>query len=444
MEIVSVPLGDKFILYRPLLRLAFVGNEAMARLVMRLSDPQPGSVSDLPPAISDYLAGIGFLEPDPPPPSLPDSTYRPTHAVLLVTNRCNLRCIYCYASAGERAAQEVSIELARIAIDHVHHNAQELGRSQFALTFHGGGEPLLAWKTLQETVAYTRAKELPCRISVVSNGLWTKQQADWILHNLDALTISFDGTRETQDHQRPRPSGGGTFEAVLETVRLLDQHQFDYGIRMTALPPWQGRLAQDVGWLCQETGCARIQVEPAFNQARGEYQPPSPAEAVDFATGFMEAFEVAERAGRRLHFSGARPWLLTSVFCTAPYGALIVRPDGDLVTCYEITDSGHPLDGLCTIGRIAGSDVLVDPGKRQMILSRLEARRESCRDCFCYWHCAGDCHAKALHPASGSTAIDTRCQMNRDIVAQMLLWYTAASEDGVYRGLTLAEQDPGE
>jgi hypothetical protein len=37
MEIVSIPVQDKYILYRPLLQLAFVGNQAMARLVTELS-----------------------------------------------------------------------------------------------------------------------------------------------------------------------------------------------------------------------------------------------------------------------------------------------------------------------------------------------------------------------------------------------------------------------
>jgi len=440
MEIVSIPVGDKFILYRPLLGLAFVGNRAMERVVLGLPQGKTRSPTDIPPAVLDYLEGIGFLESDPPPPEPPQTEYRPTNAVLLLTNRCNLRCIYCYADAGEGEAQEVSFELARAAIDHVHQNALDLGRERFALTFHGGGEPIAAWQALQEAVAHARSKTLPCTISMVSNGIWTECQADWVLHNLDRLTISLDGGPGTQDRQRPLASGRGSFQAVKKTIEILDRHDFDYGIRMTALPPWRGQLAADVEFICNETACGTIQVEPAFNDTRGEYRPPTQQESQDFAAGFMEAFAIAERAGRRFYFSGARPGTLTSTFCTAPYGGLIVTPAGDLVTCYEITDARHPLAEPCTIGRIENGRVVIDEAKRNAVMARLEARREGCRDCFCYWHCAGDCHAKAFHPGGDATQeTSARCQMNQSILAQMLLWHIAESEDGVYRGYELEE-----
>lgn len=276
---------------------------------------------------------------------------------------------------------------------------------------------------------------------MVSNGVWTGRQRAWILDNLDRVTISIDGDRETQDRQRPLASGRGSFEAVLETLRALDEHGFEYGIRMTALPPWREQLAWNVAFLCEETDCTRLQVEPAFNTGRGEYRAPSVQECDDFVAGFMEAFEVAERAGRRLHFSGARPRTLTSTFCSAPFGGLIVTPAGDLVTCYEITGPEHPLAASCTIGRLEEGQLILHGSRREAFLTRLAARRAACRDCFCYWHCAGDCHVKAFYPGVDATPESSpRCRMNRNITAQMLLWYIAESEDGVYRGPRAAEQ----
>jgi hypothetical protein len=66
MEVFAIPIEDKFILYRPLRRLAFVGNEAMARTVMGLAK-QRDEVDqglDLPPDVLKYLEQIDFLEPD--------------------------------------------------------------------------------------------------------------------------------------------------------------------------------------------------------------------------------------------------------------------------------------------------------------------------------------------------------------------------------------------
>lgn len=437
MEIVAIPIGDKVILYRPLRQMAFVGNRVMAREVLGLASPGRGAanVDNLSPGVRDYLQMIGFLEDDPIPPQGRDRTYRPTNAVILATDRCNLRCVYCYAAGGTVDTLDVSPALARKAIDHVYANAVKVGRHRFEVTFHGGGEPTLAWDMLQESVLYARSKDLPCHISMVTNGVWNQERARWILDHINRLTISVDGGPETQNQQRPFPSGKGSSMAVMDTLELLDRYGYDYGLRMTGLRPWRDRLAHDVRYLCEETGCRSIQVEPAFNTNRGEYAVPTSTDCADFVEGFMAAYEVAQRAGRKLRYSGSRPRTLTTTFCSAPYGGLIVGPTGALVTCYEITTPDHPLSELCTVGTLTPDRVSVDDAKRERFLDRLDARRAACRDCFCYWHCAGDCHVKTLYPTIDSTPISSpRCQVNRAIFVQELLWHIADSDDGVYRG----------
>jgi uncharacterized protein len=422
--------------------LSFVGNRAMADLTLELVRTRPagdagGAASrpaNTPADAVTFLSTIGFLAPDPAPPPSPSTSYHQTTAVLLLTNRCNLRCTYCYARGGEGAAQTLSLELGRAAIDQVHDNARELGQARFEVTFHGGGEPLQAWETLQALTAYARGKELPCRVSMVSNGICTAGQRSWLLHNLNSCSISFDGQQETQDRQRPFASGQGSFKAVMRTLETLDKNKFSYGIRMTATAPWQGRLAEDVRFICEETGCPAMQVEPAFNTRRGVHQGPTDEESEAFSEAFMEAFEVAARAGRQLTYSGARPWLITHSFCTAPRGALIVNPAGSLVACYEVADGDHPLAELSTLGCVAGSRVSMDQDAQNALWSYLDNKRARCRDCFCYWHCAGDCYTRAFSAARGNPeARSPRCHMNREITARILLWYIMNS-DGVWRG----------
>jgi uncharacterized protein len=434
VEIFAIPIEGKFIIYRPLLQLAFVGNQAMADLALHLACCEPCSGADAPKQVMTYLNSIGFLKPDPAPPPQPDPAYRPTIAVLLLTNRCNLRCTYCYASGGEGSIRDLSPELSRTVIDHVCQNAIDLGQPHFDLTFHGGGEPLQAWEILQEAVAYARSKDLPCRVSLVSNGAWSTSQREWILHNLDSLSISFDGAQETQNRQRPFASGRGSFKAVMRTIEALDQAGFSYGIRMTATAPWRGRLPEDVRFICTETGCPAMQVEPAFNTRRGQHQGATQKESEAFIEAFMEAFEIAGQAGRHLTYSGARPWLLAQTFCTAPYGALIVNAGGNLVSCYEIASESHTLAEMSTVGHVVDSQIVVDEGARSKLLTFLEEKRARCRDCFCYWHCAGDCYTRSFAATGdGLQAPSPRCHMNREITARILLWYIMAG-DGLWQG----------
>ena len=441
MEVFIVPVEGMFILYRPLLQSAFIGNRAMADLVLDLASNEDPSTAGAPEEAITFLETLGFLEPDPSPPPPPDRSYRPTTAVLLLTNRCNLRCTYCYANGGEGPIQDLSLELAQVAIDHAYQNAVELGQPHFELTFHGGGEPVQAWKTLREATAYARSKDLPCHTSLVSNGVWTARQREWILNNLDSLSISFDGRQTTQDRQRPFPSGRGSFKAVMRTIEALDKAGFSYGIRMTATAPWRGQLPEDVRFICEETGCPGMQVEPAFNTRRGEHQGATQEESEAFVDAFMEAFEIAHRADRRLTYSGARPWLLTQAFCTAAYGALIVNAAGNLVGCYEVTDQSHPLVEMSTVGRIVDSRAVIDHQAQSALLTYLEEKCATCRECFCYWHCAGDCYTRSFYAqASGRRGANPRCYMNREITARILLWYIMAG-DGVWQGQGVHPQE---
>ncbi len=429
MDIFAIPVEGKFIIYRPLLQLAFVGNRAMADLALELAGRTPVNAEGAPADAAAFLGAIGFLQADPAPPPAPGADYRPTTAVLLLTNRCNLRCTYCYADGGHGPAADLAVEVAQAAIDEVYQNALETGAARFELCFHGGGEPLQAWETLVAATAYARSKSRPCEVSVVSNGVWTPRQRRWVLENLDGVTISFDGARPTQDRQRPLASGRGSFRTAMRTIQALDRARFSYGIRMTATAPWRG-LADDVRFICRETGCPTIQVEPAFNTGRGVHQGPSEAQAQAFAEGFLEAFEVAAEAKRGLTYSGARPWLLTHAFCTAPYEALVANPAGQLVGCYEVAAADHALAGLSNVGRVEGGEVRVDAGARRRLLAYLAGRRAACRGCFCNWHCAGDCYART---AGRGPEGSPRCAMNREITMRLLLWYIMAG-GGVWRG----------
>jgi uncharacterized protein len=148
---------------------------------------------------------------------------------------------------------------------------------------------------------------------------------------------------------------------------------------------------------------------------------------------FTEASEIASRAGRRLFYSGARLGVATSTFCTAPHSALIVNGLGELVACYEVSGHTHPLARLSKIGRIEDGQVIVDEAARARLHRLMAERRDACRDCCCYWSCAGDCYTRAFRPEQdGHLRRGVRCHMNQSLTRQLLLRGIAAG-DGVWR-----------
>ncbi len=428
MEVYNIPVTDdvsgetRYIIYHPLAGLAFIGNRAMADLVMSIDEDDPAKTltadrSD----IARFLYKIGFFDALPPSPCHTSDGFSPTAVVLMPTNDCQLRCVYCYAAAGELPPVLLPDDAARTAIDYVCEKSQEAGRNHFHLTFHGGGEPTYEWNTIKKWTEYARQKPLEVSISMTTNGIWSEQQCQWIIDNLDTLTLSIDGRPETQDRNRPFASGEGSSAIIRRTIDMLDHSGFSYGARMTAVAPWDN-LVDEVRYLYEETNCQVIQVDPAFQIKRGGHARPTDEEARSFIDAFTAAMVEAEKAGKPLRYTGSRLGTVTHQFCSAPFNSLVVYGDGIVVTCYEITTPDHPLAPISTIGRIENGEVTIDETQRSHLHALMAERRENCRDCFCYWSCAGDCYVRTFHPGEdGHLKYGVRCEINREILKAKLL-----------------------
>jgi uncharacterized protein len=424
MEFYTIPLDGpegegKQILYRPLAGMAFVGNKAMADLTSRLVREGAQAKGHSEPV--EFLLGSGFLAPDPPPPPPEGGDFFPNTAVLLLTNRCQLRCTYCYASAGEFESDELTPELGCAAIQYVCENARKMGRSRFEVSFHGGGEPTMAWNTLQECVEFARKQDIPANITLTTNGIWSRQKTEWVTGHIDDISLSMDGDPQTQDRNRPFSGGRGSSTVIMRTIEELDRRKARYGIRLTATAPWED-FPRSIHYLCEQTGCKSMQVEPAFNSQRGGHRQPGSDEARAYADAFLEAFDIATAAGRKLSYSGVRLGKTSGAFCSAPYQALVVNPSGDLVSCYEVTNDQHPLAPLSKIGRIENGEIKVDETARTRLHQKMAERRDGCRECAAYWSCAGNCYTRSFLPGEkGHLIYGTRCELNQYLLKELLL-----------------------
>jgi len=218
---------------------------------------------------------------------------------------------------------------------------------------------------------------------------------------------------------------------VMRNVAELDRHQYPYDVRMTATAPWEN-LPHDVEFICQESNCQTIQVEPAFNTQRGGHNDPEQEELEGFADAYLEAVEIAARFGRRFYYSGARLGMVTTIFCTAPYNALIANPEGDLIACYEVTSQAHPLAGISRIGHIKNDHISIDQNARQHLHGLMSERRDRCRNCFCYWSCAGGCYTRSFDASPGGHLHQGNlCELHRRLTKSLLL-KEIASSDGVW------------
>jgi uncharacterized protein len=329
-------------------------------------------------------------------------------------------------------------ETARRAIDFVAANAVAAGAPSFAVDYHGAGEPAMHRRLLEESHLYARGVARSCglrlRSFITTNGALAADKRAWIVSHLDGANLSFDGLPEVQDANRRFPSGRGSSDIVLATLRAFDRAGFRYSIRMTVTAGTVSRLAQSVEFICRRFRPRAIQVEPLYRMGRGR-------DAADAETGaFIEAFRAARRtsdkAARLLRFSGARLGMLTNRFCGVANDNFCVSPAGNISACHEVADEHQPFAGRFFYGRpsAGASGYDFDETIYTALRAHTVDRLEYCRGCFAKWSCAGDCYHKALHSDPAEFAGAGRCEIIRALTREQVLERIASSGGVFWKG----------
>jgi|APSaa5957512535_1039671.scaffolds.fasta_scaffold05933_2 MoaA/NifB/PqqE/SkfB family radical SAM enzyme len=135
---------------------------------------------------------------------------KPLFVVLVTNNSCNLNCVYCYGSYGERGKYKdyTTKELLKI-IDEL----KDLGTR--LITLHGG-ESLLR-KDIGEIINYAKHKGF--YISFNTNGYLIPKRIDE-LRSIDVIAISMDGKKESNDRNR----GEGCYEKCMTAIDIISEH----------------------------------------------------------------------------------------------------------------------------------------------------------------------------------------------------------------------------
>lgn len=129
--------------------------------------------------------------------------------ILVLTLRCNHKCLYCQSSVvGEKTGDvDMSPAVAKRSVD----LAFQTPRSALTIEFQGG-EPLVNWSVLREAVRYARLKEKKTgkklTLALVSNfSLMDEEKARFLLENEVSICTSLDGPEAI--HNGNRTYGGG-------------------------------------------------------------------------------------------------------------------------------------------------------------------------------------------------------------------------------------------
>ena len=423
-EIFFLPDGDDEILYVPLKDFIAVVNADTREAVVRKLANLP--LLEAQQNVIDTLAKHGIFDEDFKYPQV-EEDFAPTRVTLFPTDRCNLRCRYCYASAGE-GGHVLPLPVARAAVDFIAGNAKNKKQNLFSVGFHGNGEPLAAFDVVREVCDHVcdvaERENLEYAISAATNGVMPEACLDYMLAWVSDVTVSSDILPDIQNEQRPGADGSGTFDIVDNTLRRLDKAGVQYGIRATITENSVSRMREMAAFVKENyPKCNLLHLEPVFEVGRAIDTHLSMPDPEVFVREYIKAQQELKGAGIRLVYSGERAETLCQCFCSVCSNGFTVTAEGNVTSCYEICtyrDNRAPRYIYGRYDEQCGGFVF-DEKAMESLLELQVKNIPFCKNCFCKWHCGGDCAAKTLgikpvveHEGS------KRCVINRALMYRQI------------------------
>ncbi|MGH8550388.1 MAG: hypothetical protein ACRERU_17675 [Methylococcales bacterium] len=238
--------------------------------------------------------------------------------------------------------------------------------------------------------------------AAASNGVLNDKQIDWVIANLQGMSISFDGLPIVHDQHRPLASGGGSSHRVIHTLERFDEAKFRYGVRLTVTRDQIAALPDSIAFICEHFQPERIQVEPAYQLGRWA-QAPS-AETEEFIEAYRLAQARAQTHGHDITCSAARLDLLTNHFCSVTQDNFCLSPDGNVSACYETFSEENTWAKVFFYARPdqnGGYDF--DVATLERLRKQAVQHRSYCQGCFAKWPAraiATTNHSRSMVPAN--------------------------------------------
>ncbi len=151
------------------------------------------------------------------------------HLRLILTNKCNLKCIYCYADGGSyhQKLDEKNFDTVKKTIQFFYSKYKYIHQISFF-----GGEPLIKVDLIEQSCAYINSycekNEIPLPIySMVTNATLMDDKAVEIIFRYKIhINVSLDGPKEFNDRQRIFVEGNkSVFDLVDTNITKLRKKQ---------------------------------------------------------------------------------------------------------------------------------------------------------------------------------------------------------------------------
>lgn len=383
-NIYTIPVGDYFgmdterciMVYAPLKNKFFLALPAQVDdLEAQLATGEPG----------ELLTDLMKVDPwDSPEVSV--ESFCTLH--LLLNEKCNFHCKYCYSAEG-RSSAELTMEQIAPMLDYFLSNDRRAVKDRTVM-FMGGGEPMLSWPLVQTATLYAeqvaKAQGITLHLSLTTNGsIMDEQILVFLKEHKFTVQISFEVLPDVQRKQR------GNYEHVANNIDRLTSLGINNYVRSTITENNVDRIPEMVDYchehfpLVKKLSCQQV-VDSAYFTSK---------EIVDdffqrYFKSYQEGMKLAEQYGIALRSSSShllnyskRERFCFNLVCLTPYGTLTLCPD--------VSSPSEADYGASVIGKMKADGIVFN----QETFSRLTHSSihtiDKCRLCYARWNCGSGC-----------------------------------------------------
>ena len=363
--------------------------------------------------------------------------------IIVTTKRCNLKCLYCHASAKsqhikEPAKYDLNIETAKKIVDFIF----QTPNNEINIEFQGG-ESLLNFDKLKFIVEYSKKvnkqKKKTLKFNLVSNLLLLEpEHCKFFKKHKVGLCTSLDGPSFIHDYQRRHPKGSGSYEQLIRSFEVLKQENMQLPGILMVMTKKSIEYYKELLKMLIQLGLTDLSIN--YVQPLGYARKNWDKIGIDYDTKLknyksvldytIEKWKDGTFVIERLFMIAVRKifGLTDTLFtdfknpCGLAIGQLTYMPNGDIFAC----DEGRNFD-FFKLGNVESdnyANILTSPKTLALVSSSIPDYTE-CQSCA-YRPFCGICpvlnYAQRINGNNGSN--DPRCRFNQfiyDYIFNMIL-----------------------
>jgi len=354
---------------------------------------------------------------------------------LQLTQRCNLRCTYCFYSGRygnrEHSDLDISFDIATKALDYAF--SRSIDAEALSVGFYGG-EPLLMIDLIKDCVSYIEEHYNGRRVqyNITTNGtLLTKNVYKYLKDKDFSILVSIDGPKPIHDSNRKFKNGTGSYDRIIKNLASIEEFDSESvrriginavigsnrndlcGDQIFSIEEFNNYSALTLAFLSD----TYIDEPYSYNNLLSVAHEKEVCKLLLFLAGriskshvfkfILSYIDIYNREYRRIRRIENFPEVVHhSGPCVPGASRLLINIFGDIFPCERVSELSLPM-------KLGTLDSGIDISKARKILSPGRLIKEHCKNCWMILHCMScAAHYDTLTELSAPKAI-SKCEGNQ-------------------------------